>query len=257
MSEDQWQQILERKRGGESVKSLCAAFGLRKSSIYARLRLAGITANHGTERNRRQPSERTRQYSEAEISEAMAAGRRSLWRYFDHPEFEDILGQAYLEMWRKLCELLAADRGSIIGLAVKACHHGALHYLASPAARYRRYNHEGQELPWIENLEALLAERGEAGDSAAFLPVVPDFAPELIERLWVLDLWERGAARLTETEREVVGRTVFTGETPEEVAADYGLSRERIYQIRQKVLNHFRRDLGLPLRNDGNQREGS
>jgi hypothetical protein len=156
-------------------------------------------------------------------------------------------------MWQALRSVRQADlRGeSVSGLACRAAWNGAGMWMASTRSQYRRRNHEGKELPWLDSLDQLMEQAAESPERARLLPVVPDFAPALIERLHTLELWRRGIGELLGVELEIVGRTVLEGEDPATVGAEYGLSQSRVYQIRQKALNRFRRQVGLPLRNDG------
>lgn len=252
LTEEQWQEILARKRAGESVKSLCAAFGVKKSLIYSRTTAAGITRNHGSEKPPKvAPPGQEIPLTEPQIADLMRRVERSLWRYRDHPEFEDMVGEGYLQMWQALRSVKAAElRGSLSGLAVRAARNGAGMWMSSTKSGCRRRNHEGKPLPFVESLEKLMDEARESPAQARRLPIEPDFAPALVERLYALWLWQQGAGALLDLERVVVARTVLLGEEPAEVGAEFGLSQSRVYQIRQQALNRLRRQIGLPLRND-------
>ena len=261
LTDEQWAEVIARKRAGESVPSLCASFGLKKSRIYRELKAAGVTENHGSEKGRpAAPAGEAIRLTDVEIRDLMERVRRSLWRYRDHPEFDDILGEAYLQMWQALRSVRQADlrstsrhgrRGLPSGLACRAAWNGASIWMGSSRSQYRRWNHEGKELPWIDSLDQVMEQARESPELSRLIPVVPDFAPALIERLYALDLWRRGVGELLDVEMEIVGRTVLEGEDPATVGAEFGLSQSRVYQIRQRALNRFRRQIGLPLRNDG------
>jgi RNA polymerase sigma factor (sigma-70 family) len=252
LTEQQWQEIIDRKRAGATVPELVAAYGLKKSSIYLRLRQAGVTANHGSEKGRQvAPPGEAIHLTPEQLADLMERVKRCLRRYQDHPEFDDLLAEGYLQMWQALRSTRIADLRSLSGLAVRAARNGAGMWMSSTKSGCRRRNHEGKPLPFVESLERLMDEARESPERARRLPIQPDFAPALVERLYALWLWERGAEELLGVEREIVARTVLAGEEPAEVGAAFGLSQSRVYQIRQTALNRFRRQLGLPLKNDG------
>lgn len=116
---------------------------------------------------------------------------KALAKYRDHPLFDDMIGAALLHVCRSLAALPEAEREGAEGLVVLRAHNGAARFLASPENDFRTTNSVGRaQIRGIslDDPEAFATSEAtpKSGlkDARPRYPVVPDFAPGLVERLF-------------------------------------------------------------------------
>lgn len=161
----------------------------------------------------------------------MRKARKNLRRYWDHPDLEDIISEAYLTMWDALRKLSEGTIQDVESYAMRAAWNGAQAYLSSPANIHRTFNvfhRKAVEPPiYLEDVRR----RHEQPEWTPRRLVEPDFVPPLIERLAAIE----ALAQLPPRRRAALILCCLQGLTRDEACAQLGLSRDQIYHALRGV----------------------
>lgn len=132
-----------------------------------------------------------------------------------HPQYEDAVAVAHLEVWRQIMRYPPEERGGKHRLVAVIARHAAHHFLRSPANDERTQSRDGfpieRPLP-IHEIEDYLPGRS----------VEPDFAPPLIERLWRRQVWQEAWEAAQEVDREILSLYCVHGISHEEIGRRFG-----------------------------------
>ncbi len=151
----------------------------------------------------------------------MAKIKKQLGGYRDHPDFDDLVAEAYLGMWEGLTRASNAIV-DLEGYAIQSAWNAVFIYLVSPRNQHRGRNSEGTSL-----LPSLYLEDVSAGRHPDYAPcrlVSPDFAPHAIERIVTLAELARCPSRL----RALLILCCLKQLSREEAGAQLGLSRHQV-----------------------------
>jgi DNA-directed RNA polymerase specialized sigma24 family protein len=154
----------------------------------------------------------------------------TVWRLMgNHPQAEDILAQAHLEVWQKIQALPREERESLHRLVPVIARRAIIDFLRSPENRFRRESRSGAKLPVVV-----------AWDEVAWRVRMPDFAPRLIERLHCQWLWKRLLASVDRETKILLVLYFRHGWTHAKLGRHYGHSEFwSLYRIRS-ALSRFR-----------------
>lgn len=150
-----------------------------------------------------------------------------------HPQMEDIVGLANLEVWTMLARLPPEERPKAHNLVATAAHHAVVHFLRSPQNEYRRATWSGAPMP-----QKLSYEEGCA--RGWFAPRVPDFAPRLVERLWRRHVWRRVWARASDEDRLILRLYFLEGVGHPEIGRRLGHGNNWSYWRVKKLFAPYR-----------------
>jgi DNA-directed RNA polymerase specialized sigma24 family protein len=132
-----------------------------------------------------------------------------------HPQYEDALGVAHLEVWRRLMRYPPEERGGKHRLVAVIARQAGLHFLRSPANDERTESRDGvpieRPVP-LHQIEEFLPGRA----------VEPDFAPVLIELLWRRQVWQEAWAAAAEVDRQILSLYVVGGLGHEAIGKQFG-----------------------------------
>lgn len=132
-----------------------------------------------------------------------------------HPQYEDALGVAHLEVWRQLMRYPPEERGGKHRLVAAIARRAGIHFLRSPANDERTYSRDGfpieRPLP-LHQVEDYLPQRA----------VEPDFVPALIERLWQRQVWREAWAAAATVDRQILSLYVVRGLGHETIGRQFG-----------------------------------
>jgi DNA-directed RNA polymerase specialized sigma24 family protein len=119
-----------------------------------------------------------------------------------HPQFEDIVGTASVNVWSEVSRQPIEQRPFLHRLVRIWARQGVCHFMRSQENAFREYRRAGKGEPgatvpvpyvnqWSDSLQARWEARAQ-----------PDFAPRLIRRLWLEWVWADLWQRATEKDRE-------------------------------------------------------
>ena len=164
--------------------------------------------------------------------------RKHLWRFADHPDFEDLLQEASLAVWRVVERYPEESAEELQPLAMTVAKRRAARFLQSPQNTARRYNQYGGSVQQPVSLDELDTTPGREW---LLHRTEPDFAPRLIERLSMLEAFEN----LPRRQRQVVVWKLLGEETFEEIGQRLGMCRANAGRIYIDALGSLRRQLGI------------
>lgn len=120
-------------------------------------------------------------FTDEQIKGWMSRVRHLCCHWRSHPQFDDIVASAYLGMWRALQHNDGDPDRDHTGLALDGAWNGAHKFLRSPVCVTSKTTCKGNERPEVLSLTDWQTLSGKDGPVSP--PVVPDFAPRLIE--WI------------------------------------------------------------------------
>lgn len=113
--------------------------------------------------------------TEAQFEQWRQQAARHLQRYYDHPDYDDLLATAYASLWRAVSSADWSQVRDPGAYALRSAWLGAQDFLRSPANRFRQHTRHGGA---AEARVISLAEMSPHEE-----PMMDDFAPALVERI--------------------------------------------------------------------------
>jgi hypothetical protein len=178
-----------------------------------------------------------------------AYGRRILqlvpWalrRFKTHPQWDDLVSFALLRVCEAVVKLPEdQDPEAALGMVVHAASWGANQFLRSNHCdlAFRHYTEKGHALPRPVAFEAVSDEEWQ------WLGHEPDFAPALIEALWMEHVALVVRQCMTEQEQEILWRWLG-GQSQEQIARAMGRSQSWVGSVCERAITRARIPYGLP-----------
>ncbi len=156
--------------------------------------------------------------------------KKRLHRYWDHPEYDDIVAEAYMTMWEALSRADAEKVRDVHGYAMRAAWLGAQAFLGGPRNGARTWNiFKKTPVTPLLSLDGVIA--GHYEEWTPRRMIEPDFVPALIERL----VAEAVLSGFSPARQTVILLCAYHGLTRWEACEQLGWSRNRIDYYLQGV----------------------
>lgn len=152
-----------------------------------------------------------------------------------HPQFEDIVGQANFEVWRRVARFPEGERDRHHRLVRVIARQAVCHFLRGPENETRTHTPDGHALPARCSLETI-----------AWRAKTADFAPRLVERLWRQWLWEESQRAADPQTRLLLRLHYREGWSHERLGQEFGhapvWSFYRIRTVLQRLQRRFKEE---------------
>lgn len=166
--------------------------------------------------------------------------RGTLRRYATHPQWEDIVAFGILRACEALVALPEQDPEHALGVVALQARWSVQRFFESHQCDLSaRWHHRGHALPQFINIGTIEDEH-----PAWWKRVEPDFAPALIEALFLEEYAREAAGQMTAREAEILWRWL-AGETRAQIAHSLGYGNTWVDDQCNRALNRVRRRLGL------------
>lgn len=179
---------------------------------------------------------------DTEVEKLCYLVRWTLRRFKSHPQWDDILAEAYSGMWRAVQEVQLSGRCKLTTAATRGALWSALDFLRSDRNEHRtlarRHSRYVQVLRPLSLDEICVSDELAAENVVARRPEpsVPDFSPDLLERILWRGRLDRLEAALPALEWQVFQLNVLGGDLLGEVAKTLGISYQRAGEARRHAL---------------------
>jgi DNA-directed RNA polymerase specialized sigma24 family protein len=171
----------------------------------------------------------------------------------NHPDYEDICAEALLHCYQSLAKLPESEREEAEAFIVHGARWNTTRYLRSPQNSARSFTADGNPLPvrdplWVKD------ENGEWEPNPHYLTAhVPDFAPQLIEKLFRETIKEKIISGLDAKERRFI-EAYLKSDTYTEAAYLVDVTPQTMERYVKRLLDRWRvEEFGLPRLYDRNK----
>jgi RNA polymerase sigma factor (sigma-70 family) len=180
--------------------------------------------------------------SETTVRELMVMVEWHVRRRFGHfLEIEDLIAEGYVGLWQAVTVVEQSEVCKLSTAAIYGAVWQVKEYLRSNRNNQRRHSRRGQPIPTSVSLEEIQEYPHEEAphSSRQTLPILDDFAGELIERLVREELVADLQQEMDAVEWEIIARTVLDDEKTIDVAADLEMSYSQVVKRRDAVLERL------------------
>lgn len=152
-----------------------------------------------------------------------------------HPQYEDAVAVAHLEVWRRIMRYPPEERGEKHRLVAVIARQAAHHFLRSPANDERSMSRDGFPIERPVPLHTAEAYHLHAA-------VEPDFAPWLIERLWRRQVWQEAWEAAAEVDRKLLSLYFVQGIGHEEIGRRFGRPANWSWRKIKRMFERYREE---------------